>query len=38
MNKDLDEILKELEEAEKEYQEKCALYGIEESKKKSPKE
>jgi len=34
MPKDLDEILKELEQAEKEYQQKCALYGIEETNKK----
>lgn len=36
--KSLDEVLKELNEAEKEFKEKCDKYGIEETKKRKPKE
>lgn len=33
----LEEVLKELNEAEKEFKEKCNKYGIEETKKRKPK-
>ncbi|MDO4500305.1 MAG: hypothetical protein Q4B60_03410 [Erysipelotrichaceae bacterium] len=36
--KTLDEILKELNDAEKEFKEKCELYGIEETSKRRNKE
>ena len=36
--KRLDELLKQLEEAEKEYSEKCQKYGIEETSKRKKKE
>jgi len=35
--KNLDDVLKELKEAEKEYQEKCLKYGIEEKVKRKAK-
>jgi len=38
MPKELDEILKELEAAEKEFKEKCDLYGIEEKRRKKKEE
>ena len=34
----LEEVLKELNEAEKEFKKKCEKYGIEETKKRKPKE
>lgn len=36
--KTLEEIIKELDEAEKEYAQKCKEYGIEETKKKGKKD
>lgn len=35
--RNLDDVLKDLNEAEKEFKEKCSKYGIEETRKRKPK-